>query len=96
MPPGLLRCGGGGAGACVRLSRKRQRRPLKLMPKLPNYDASNRECAAVILADVAKHGGEGSGLVQWARLFLENHPTKSEREESKSILQRSLPFERAA
>ena len=34
-----------------------------------DYDADNREAAAVILAHVEMYGGEEAGLVQWARLF---------------------------
>lgn len=33
-----------------------------------SYDASNREAAAVILADINAHGGLEAGLVRWARL----------------------------
>jgi hypothetical protein len=35
------------------------------------YDMQNLEAAAVILADITKFGGEGSGAVQWARLVVE-------------------------
>jgi len=33
----------------------------------PQCAAANRECAALILADVARYGGEGSLIAQWAR-----------------------------
>jgi hypothetical protein len=33
------------------------------------YDQQNTEAAAIILADVAKYGGEGSLTVWWARAF---------------------------
>jgi hypothetical protein len=39
--------------------------------KLEAYEAANRECAAIILADVAKYGGEGALLVQWARTIVQ-------------------------
>ena len=32
---------------------------------------ANRECAEVILADVERYGGEGGGLVEWARTVLQ-------------------------
>jgi hypothetical protein len=35
------------------------------------FTAANRAAADIILASEAKYGGEGSGLVQWARLVIE-------------------------
>jgi hypothetical protein len=34
------------------------------------YDRQNAEAAEVILKDITKYGGEGSGAVQWASLVL--------------------------
>ena len=34
------------------------------------YVDANRTSAKIILADPEKHGGEGSGIVAWARLVL--------------------------
>jgi hypothetical protein len=39
--------------------------------KAETYEAANRECAEIVLADVAKYGGEGALLVQWARTILQ-------------------------
>jgi len=36
-------------------------------PRSRTHAAANRECAALILADVARYGGEGSLMAQWAR-----------------------------
>jgi hypothetical protein len=35
-----------------------------------HFERQNAEAAGVILADIEKYGGEGSGAVQWARLCL--------------------------
>jgi hypothetical protein len=35
------------------------------------YDAGNLAAARIVLADVDLYGGEGAGLVIWARLVLE-------------------------
>ncbi len=34
------------------------------------FDAQNAEAARIILQDIAKYGGEGSGPVRWARLVM--------------------------
>ncbi len=34
------------------------------------YDQQNEQAARIILQNVAKHGGEDSGMVVWARLCL--------------------------
>ena len=34
------------------------------------YEQANRECAAIILADVAKFGGETALIVIWAKAIL--------------------------
>ena len=36
------------------------------------YQAQNEQAAGIILQDVAKYGGEGAGLVQWARAVVAN------------------------
>lgn len=54
------------------------------MPKVPrttrprsqwgspkDFLSQNADAAKIIGSDVEKHGGEGSGLVQWARTFLD-------------------------
>jgi hypothetical protein len=43
--------------------------------KFAVYQAANCECARIILADVAKYGGEGALLVQFARRVLEKPAT---------------------
>ena len=35
------------------------------------YAVDNEQAAHIVLQDVAKYGGEGAGLVQWARLLIE-------------------------
>ena len=35
--------------------------------RIERYDRDNRECAAIILADIAKYGGEQCLAVRWAR-----------------------------
>ena len=35
------------------------------------YDQQNEQAAVLILRDVAKYGGEESGVVPWARLCLQ-------------------------
>jgi hypothetical protein len=42
------------------------------------YRASNLQAALVILEDVARYGGEEAGLVQWARLVVENDARENE------------------
>ena len=37
------------------------------------YRAGNTRAACAVLEDPARHGGEGAGLVQWARLYLAQH-----------------------
>jgi hypothetical protein len=37
------------------------------------YRRGNLEAAGVILEDIAKYGGEESGLVKWARLVTDRH-----------------------
>ncbi len=32
------------------------------------FEEGNKRAALVILSDVARYGGDGAGLVQWARL----------------------------
>ena len=34
------------------------------------YSVANRTCAAIILADPAKYGGDGSLMVEWGKLVL--------------------------
>jgi hypothetical protein len=34
------------------------------------YASQNRHAAAVVLSDVAKYGGQGAGLVEWARVVI--------------------------
>ena len=38
--------------------------------RVAGYSESNRIAAEIITADVEKHGGEGAGLVRWARRVL--------------------------
>ena len=33
------------------------------------YQWQNEQAAGIILQDIARYGGEGAGLVQWARLI---------------------------
>lgn len=40
-------------------------------PRDPHAEA-NARCAALILADVARYGGESSLMAQWARLVRGN------------------------
>jgi len=42
-------------------------------PGLAEINGVNLEAVKIILADVEKHGGEGSLAVQWARLWMQNH-----------------------
>ena len=35
--------------------------------RIERYERDNRECAAIILADIAKYGGEECFVVRWAR-----------------------------
>jgi hypothetical protein len=37
------------------------------------YEAGNRVAAGIILADPARHGGEGALAVMWARLWTANN-----------------------
>ena len=39
------------------------------------FDQQNRDCAEIILADVLNYGGDESGAVQWARLFMDRTGT---------------------
>jgi hypothetical protein len=41
-----------------------------------HYHAQNRLAAGIILQDVQRYGGEGAGLVQWARTVLRKEQTK--------------------
>ena len=36
------------------------------------YAADNEQAAHIVLQDVAKYGGEGAGLVIWARMIQAN------------------------
>ena len=48
--------------------------------KVEAYRQANEQCAAIVLAAVAKYGGEESLMVRWARLVL-NPPTERSRPE---------------
>jgi hypothetical protein len=41
------------------------------MRMLAQFEQQNRQSAEIILADIDRHGGEQSGVVRWARLFME-------------------------
>ena len=41
---------------------------MTLFQKQAAHEARNREAAELILADVSRHGGEESAIVQWARV----------------------------
>lgn len=43
--------------------------------RIEGYERDNRECAAIILADAGKYGGEGSCAIEWARLVLSKPKT---------------------
>ena len=45
----------------------------KPMKVRADAEASNRTAAAVILENPARYGGEGVGLVRWARLVTSRH-----------------------
>ena len=47
------------------------RRPPAARSAREGFAAANTRAAAVILADIERYGGEGAGLVQWARLLIE-------------------------
>ena len=36
--------------------------------KIEHHQQANRECAELILKDAPRYGGEGAGLVMWARM----------------------------
>ena len=42
--------------------------------RIEGYDRNNRKAASIILADIQKYGGEGSGTVQWASLVKSKDP----------------------
>jgi hypothetical protein len=42
------------------------------------YDQQNELCARLILSDLQRFGGDGAGLVVWARLVLERLQPKIE------------------
>ena len=44
--------------------------------KAEGYFEANRVAAEIIVSDVEKHGGEGAGLVQWARRVLQRETDK--------------------
>jgi hypothetical protein len=35
------------------------------------YQQANEQAAGIVLQDIAKYGGEGAGLVIWARMVLQ-------------------------
>jgi hypothetical protein len=39
--------------------------------KTEQHEQANRECAELILKDAARYGGEGAGLVMWARMVVD-------------------------
>jgi hypothetical protein len=39
--------------------------------KIEQHEATNRECAELVLKDPARYGGEGVDLVIWARMVLD-------------------------
>jgi hypothetical protein len=43
-----------------------------------SYAASNEQSARIILADIGKYGGEGAGLVHWARLVIQSNTRRIE------------------
>lgn len=47
--------------------KKTQQKP-SLSRRADRYTEDNQAAAEIILADVAGNGGEGAGVVQWARL----------------------------
>jgi hypothetical protein len=42
------------------------------------FDEQNAQAARIILSDPAKHGGESSLAVAWARTWLERHRRQGE------------------
>ena len=40
------------------------------------HHAANAEAARIILSNIARFGGEDSGLVRWARLWTERYPQR--------------------
>jgi hypothetical protein len=46
----------------------RRQRTIKALTR--QYDRQNLECAKLILASPDEHGGEGSGIVEWARAVI--------------------------
>lgn len=45
------------------------------------YESANRAAAMLILKNPGRYGDEDSGLVRWARMFLQLHPEKQEQPE---------------
>lgn len=43
------------------------------------YSTANRTCAAIILADPLKYGGQGSLMVEWAKLVLDGEKREQTR-----------------
>jgi hypothetical protein len=41
-----------------------------LLQSAMKYAAADEQCARLIVANVDKHGGDGSLMVEWARLVL--------------------------
>jgi hypothetical protein len=42
----------------------------KFWERVLRFEQQNVECAEIFLRDIARHGGEGAGLVIWARMAL--------------------------
>jgi hypothetical protein len=47
-------------------------RPPSVRSARATHQQANEQVAHIVLQDVAKYGGEGAGLVQWARMIQAN------------------------
>jgi hypothetical protein len=60
------------------------------------FEAGNRAAAEIILADVAKHGGEGALVVLWARRVLQRGDSLVAEARERAGLEPGGPTEGAA
>jgi hypothetical protein len=54
------------------------RRPPSVRSARQGFDRGNRLAAMLVLADVQRYGGEGAGLVRWARAVIQSNTRRIE------------------
>ena len=54
------------------------RRPPSIRSAREAFAAANRAAAGIVLGNIARYGGEGAGLVRWARAVMQSNTRRIE------------------